>query len=62
MSADRVLEDDRRQLFHLEPLRIVAADLLDIGDHVIEVVLTEVENQGFLGHGWLPGIFWSPKE
>ena len=61
-AADVILEDDRRQLLHLETLRIVAADLLDGADHVIEVVFREVDDQRFLGHGWLPGISWSPEQ
>ena len=61
MRADGILEDDRRQLLHLEPLRIIAADLVDVADDVIEVVFAEVNNQRFLGHGWLPGTTWSPK-
>ena len=61
MRAGGILEDDRRQLLHLETLRIVAADLVDVADHVIEVEFTEVNDQRFLGHGWLPGTFGVPN-
>ena len=34
----------------LEALRIVATDLLDVGDHVVQVVLGEIEDQLSLSH------------
>ena len=43
--------DDGRELLHLEALQIVAADLFLVGDDVIQVVLGEVEDQFFGGHG-----------
>ena len=40
-----IVVDDRRELLHFEALGIEAANFLDIGDDMIEVVLGKIENQ-----------------
>ena len=46
-----VVVDNRRQLLHFMALRIDAADLVDIGNDMIEVVRRKIDNQIFAGHG-----------
>jgi hypothetical protein len=56
-----IVEDYRRELFHLEPLPIVAADLFDIGHHVVQINFGRIKNQRPIGHakllGRLEGLF-----
>ena len=43
-----VLITDRRELLHLVPLRVVPADLLDVGNHVLQIVLGEIQDRRVL--------------
>ena len=46
-----IVHNDRRKLFHLEPLVVIAADILDVGNYRIEVVLGWIDDQRFSRHG-----------
>src|SRR6185295_19441592 len=52
-----VVEDNRRELLHFEALGIVAADFFDVRDHVIEVVLGEIDDQILALHRTLAEAF-----
>jgi hypothetical protein len=48
-----ILVADGRKLLHLEALRVVATNLFYVCDYAVEIVISEVENQRFLGHARL---------
>jgi hypothetical protein len=48
-----VIEYDGCELLHLVPLRVDAADFLDISHDAIEVVLREINDQVFRWHNQL---------
>lgn len=48
--AVEIVETDRRQLLHLEALRIVTANLVQIGDDMAEINFGEIDDQVFSGH------------
>ena len=45
-----VVKDDRRQLLHLEALRIAAADFVQVGHNMVEVDFGRIEQYVFGGH------------
>src|SRR4051794_30443343 len=52
-----VVKNDRRELLHFEALGIVAANFIDVRDHVIEVVLGEIDDQILAWHRTLADAF-----
>jgi hypothetical protein len=42
-----VVVDNGRQLFHFEALRVAAANGLDVGHNMIEIILGRIKNQFF---------------
>ena len=59
-NADAALEvvvDNRRELLHFEALWVVAANLIDIRDDVIEVVLGKIDDQILARHRTLTEAF-----
>ena len=49
-----VFIDDRRQLLHFVALWIETADLLDIGNHIVEIDFAEINDQFFVRHSLDP--------
>jgi hypothetical protein len=54
-TAGLILVHDRRQLLHLEPLPVPAADLMDVSDDRVEVVFARMDDVIARGHGMSSG-------
>jgi hypothetical protein len=53
-DAEATLEvfvDNRGELLHLEPLLVVAANLIDVGDDMMKIVFTGMDDEVAGGHG-----------